>query len=513
MKLERFKNAIRNMAYGLINKIVLIIGPFFVRTVFIKVLGAEYLGLNSLFTSILTVLNLTELGFSSAIVFSMYEPIAQNDYDVINALLLYYKKVYKNIGCIILAIGVLLIPFLHVFVEGGYPADINITIVYLICLLNTSISYFMYAYWGALISAYQRNDLISKVNTMISILMYIVQLVVLLIIKDYYAYILIMPIFTVINNFRTAIVAKKMFPEISPKGEISQELKASIKEKIAGLMINKVSGVSRNAFDSIFISMFLGLFDTAVYNNYYYILNAVYSIMLLINSSLEAGVGNRIYTAIIEENYSDMNRMNFLYMWIAGWSTICLLCLYQPFMRIWMGNNMLMPFSAVILLCLYFYVLNMGNIRSIYVQATGLWWKYRYRAIAEAVLNIILNYYLGKRFGVHGIILATLLTLFLVNFCYGTTIIFKYYFGKEKLKEYFKFNLLHGIVSFGVAIVTMNLCSALNEGIENLILKIVICIITPNLLYFLVYYRSNIFRNTMMWIIPKLKVLHSSRGK
>lgn len=511
MQLERSKNAIRNMAYGLINKAVLIIGPFLVRTVFIKVLGAEYLGLNSLFTSILTVLNLTELGFSSAIVFSLYEPIAKNDYYVINALLLYYKKIYRIIGCIILVMGVLLIPFLPVFIEGGYPADINITWVYLICLINTAISYFMYAYWSSLIAAYQRNDLLSKVNTVISVLMYIVQLLVLLLTKSYYSYILLMPIFTVVNNVRTAVVAKKMFPEISPQGKISDELRSCIKEKVVGLMINKISGVSRNAFDSIFISMFLGLFETAVYNNYYYIMNAVFSIMLLINSSLEAGVGNRIHTATVEENYRDMNRMNFLYMWIAGWCTICLVCLYQPFMKIWMGNNMLMPFSAMVLLCLYFYVLNMGNIRSIYVQVTGLWWEHRYRAIAEALLNIILNYILGEKFGLHGIILATLLTLFFVNFCYGSSVIFKYYFGKSKLKEYFKYNLLYGSVTIFSAIVMIKICDALNGGIGTFVIKMALCAIIPNVLYFIAYHRCEIFKTTMVWLRPKLNVIYNTR--
>ena len=231
-----------------------------------------------------------------------------------------------------------------------------------------------------------------------------------------------MPVVTIINNLRTYFVARHYFPQFKPNGELPDAVRTDIKSKVSGLMINKLTGVSRNAFDSIFVSMFLGLYETAVYNNYYYIMNAISSIMVLIIASLDAGVGNKVHTADVDENYNDMNCMNFIYMWISGVCTVCLVCLYQPFMRIWMGENMLLPFSAVALLCVYFYILCMGNIRSAYVQGTGIWWEQRYRAIAEAILNVVLNYILGKHFGVHGIILATVLSLFFINFCYGSSI-------------------------------------------------------------------------------------------
>lgn len=242
----------------MISKIVTILGPFAIRTIFIRVLGAEYLGLNSLFSSILTVLNLTELGFSSAIVFSLYKPIAEDDSETIEAILLYYRKVYACIGAIILAIGLLLIPFLPNLISGSYPEDINLVLVYVVYLLNTVISYFLFAYLQALISAFQREDLISRVNIVISIVMYIAQAIVLLTVKNYYAYLFIMPAFTVINNLRTAFIAKRYFPQYKPKGKLAPEIKKDIKVKVSGLMITKVCNVSRNAFDSIFISMFFG---------------------------------------------------------------------------------------------------------------------------------------------------------------------------------------------------------------------------------------------------------------
>lgn len=509
MKLERSKNAIRNASFGIIEKCVGIILPFIVRTIFIRTLGAEYLGLNSLFTSILTVLNLTELGFSSAIVFSMYKPIAEDDDETINALLYFYKKVYRYIGLLILGIGLILVPFLPKLINGTYPENVNLIVVYLIYLLNTVISYFLYAYLTSLITAFQRDDVISKVNIIISTIMYITQIIALIVIKNYYIYILIMPIFTVINNIRTAIIAKKMFPQYSPKGKLKGEVKESIKEKVSGLMISKICTVSRNAFDSIFISMFLGLTETAIYNNYYYIMNSIVAIMTVLTTSMTAGAGNSVSMESVEKNYCDMNRLNFIYMWLSGWCTVCLFCLYQPFMKIWAGEKLMFPTTIVALICMYFYVLKMGDIRSIYVQAKGIWWENRFRSIAEAIANLVLNYCLGKMWGVYGIVIATLISLFFINFCYGSQIIFKYYFVKQKLTDYFMSQGLYAIVTIIITVVVYRMCLLIGgDDWIGLIIKGILCVIVPNLLYWFIYHRMKIFKESVSWILPKFKVIN-----
>lgn len=495
----------------MISKIVTILGPFAIRTIFIRVLGAEYLGLNSLFSSILTVLNLTELGFSSAIVFSLYKPIAEDDSETIEAILLYYRKVYACIGAIILAIGLLLIPFLPNLISGSYPEDINLVLVYVVYLLNTVISYFLFAYLQALISAFQREDLISRVNIVISIVMYIAQAIVLLTVKNYYAYLFIMPAFTVINNLRTAFIAKRYFPQYKPKGKLAPEIKKDIKVKVSGLMITKVCNVSRNAFDSIFISMFLGLTDTAIYNNYYYIMNAITALLTIVVTSITAGVGNSVSIDPVEKNYSDMNKMNFIYMWISGWCTVCLFCLYQPFMKMWAGEDLMFPMLAVILICAYFYALKIGDIRSVYVQATGIWWENRYRAIAEATANIVLNYFLGKYFGVYGIISATLISLLVINFGYGSQLIYKYYFKEQKISEYYLSNLFYAIVTLIACVITYFICNLIGDGIGFFILKMLICVAVPNILFWLIYRHTSIYKIAVPWFLGKLPQRFTSK--
>ena len=507
MKLERTKNSMRNAFYGMVYKLISIIMPFVVRTVFIRMLGIEFLGLNSLFTSILTVLNLTELGFSSAVVFCMYKPIAEDNTGEINALLAFYKKVYRYIGLIIFSIGLILILFLPYLVNGSYPDNINVVLVYLIYLINTVISYFLFAYLGSLITAFQRDDVISKINIVITTMMYLAQIAMLVAVKNYYAYILIMPLFTVINNIRTAIIAKKMFPQYKPVGKISDESKREIKEKVSGLVIFKICYVSRNAFDSIFISMFLGLVDTAIYNNYYYIMNAVVGITSVFTSSVLAGVGNSVASDSEEKNYSDMNKMNFIYMWIAGWFTACMLCMYQHFMRIWVGPELMYPFAIVVLLCVYFYVLKMGDVRYIYEQAKGLWWEYRYRSIAETIGNIALNYILGRFFGVYGIIVATILTLFFINYFYGAKVIFKSYFSNQNIVQYFLQNSIYAVATFVACLVTYLATAFIPYTWLGFCSRLVICLLVPNVVMFIVLFKTNMFRESYYWVKTKIRFL------
>ena len=313
-----------------------------------------------------------------------------------------------------------------------------------------------------------------------------------------------MPVFTVINNIRTSIIAKRMFPQYKPYGKLEKKYKDQIKEKISGLVINKLCIVSRNAFDSIFISMFLGLTDTTIYNNYYYILNAVVMLTSVIVTSVVAGVGNSIALETSDKNYNDMQQMNFIYMWIAGWLTACMLCLYQPFMRLWVGDKLMYPISCVILLCVYFYSLKMSDVRYIYELAKGLWWENRYRSIAEAITNLALNFCLGKLFGIYGIIIATIVSIFCINYLYGTKIIFKYYFTTNSITDYFLSQLKYGLCTAVVCGLTFLVSNYISETLLGFALKVLICLVLPNVMYWIIYRKTDAYKRAMMWLAPKV---------
>lgn len=505
MRLERAKNTKRNIVFGTVSKVVSLFFPFIIRTVIIQYLGVEYLGLNSLLGSILQVLSISDLGFSSAVVYSMYKPIAENDSETICALLNYYRKVYLIIGIVVMVIGACLCPFLPTLISGELPKGVNIYLIYIIYLVNSVIGYIFFGYKQSLLNAHQRIDVLNVVQLIVSSCMYICQIVILVFFRNYYFYLIILPITTLINNLINATVVDKMYPNYKCYGKIGHNEFGEIKKAIPGLFLNKICVISRNSFDSIFISAFLGLTVSAMYGNYYYIMSSVIAFLGIISASLLAGVGNSIVTETKEKNYEMMKKINFIYMWLAGWCAICLLCLYQPFMEIWVGKELCFSIDIVIMFVVYFYVLEMGVIRGTYSEAAGLWWQNRYRAILESIANLVLNFLLGKYFGIRGIIWATLISLFIINFLWGSQIVFKYYFENKKEIEYFKHHGKCAVVTCIVAVFTYFICYLIpSTGMLRFCSCFVVCAIVPNFLYFVIYRNTAEYKTTMPWLMEKI---------
>ncbi len=504
---SRTKNAKRNIMAGIANKIVHLVFPFIIRSITIQVLGTEYLGLGSLFTSILQVLNLAELGFSSAITYNMYKPIAENDTKTICALLNLYKKIYRIIGLVILLLGLGVMPFVRNLIDGNIPEGVNIYILYALFLFNTVSTYFLFAYKSALLNACQRNDIASNVQTITSLIQYSAQILVLMVTENYYLFVIMQTATSVLNNLLTAYIAKRKYPHYICIGEVTKEQRKDIRKRVYGLMIYKVCSATRNSFDSIFISSMVGLTAVAIYSNYYTVMMAIIGVMGIFTSSIISSVGNSIATESEEKNYQDMNKFNFMYMWFSGCLTICLACLYQPLMKLWMGEENMFPFGIMILFCIYFYALKMGDVRAVYSDAKGLWYENRFRTIAESILNIVLNAVLGYFFGVTGIILGTLISLIIVGIGYGSQILFKHYFVHYKVSKFYLQHLTYALVTIVIGVITYLVCSLISfEGVFGLVLKTLICIGLPNLAYLLVYRNTKIYKEAAGFIkniLPK----------
>ena len=512
MILERSKNAKRNSIWGMISNIISTLLPFIVRTVLIKELGVEYLGLSSLFSSILMVINITELGFGTAIVYSMYKPLSEDDTPLLCALLSYYKKIYRIIGIVILILGICLLPFLKYFISGTIPQNMNISYLYLLYLLNTVLSYWLYAYKNSILSIYQRIDIKSKIMIILSLFLYVGQIIIIKKTHNYYCYVTMLLGYTVLNNIIPAIVVYIKYPQYKCKGNISKEFKKDTRTRVFGLMITKLSTVSRNAFDSIIVSAFLGLTVVGIYNNYYYVISSVTAIMLVFTSAISAGIGNSVATDTPQKNLRDMNIINFLYMWIAGWCTACLVSLYQPFMQLWVGKQLMFSNSVMWMFSLYFLLMKVCDIQAQYFDATGLWWHRRWYSIIEAIANIILNFILGYFFGVSGIIMATILTIFFIHFLGASKIIFNHYF-KKKYTIYIFQQIIYIAVSFIVALATSFICNFIKIGSTNssmlfeLLIKGFICIIIPNFLFMLIYCKMPIFKQATNWIKDRISII------
>ena len=296
MQINKTQNAARNMFFGTVQKIVNIIMPFITRTAMIYTLGANYLGLNSLFTSILQVLNLAELGVGSAMIFSMYKPIAEDDRDTICALMRLYKIYYRVIGLVILAAGIAITPFVPMLIKKDIPNGINIYVLYLMNLGSTVLSYWLFAYKNCLLYAHQRNDVIDRTSTIVICVQQVLQLLILFVFKNYYFYLIIVLGAQVAKNLINAFIVSKMYPEYIPRGTLEKEKVRVINQRVKDLFTSKIGSVVINSADSIVISAFMGLTALAMYQNYYYIMNSVSTFVFVIFSACTAGIGNSLIT-------------------------------------------------------------------------------------------------------------------------------------------------------------------------------------------------------------------------
>lgn len=500
MEQSRTKNTTRNVASGVLSKIVLMLVPFFCRTAFLYTLGAEYLGLSSLFSSILSVLSLAELGFTNAIIYHMYKPIADKDTEKICALLAYYKKVYQMVGSFIFVVGLLLIPWLKYFINGSVPEDINIYAIYLFQLFSSASTYFLFAYKRTLLNATQRLDIVNVANMIVIVAQNLLQIAFLYLTKNYYVYITIAFVAGIGMNLFVAFLANKKYPDYQPKGNLTKDEKKDIFKQVSGVMIGKLADTSRNSFDSMVISAFLGLTMVAIYNNYYYIYYSVYGVLNIITHSMQASVGDSVAKESTEKNYRDLGKFQFIFSWIVSFCTICMVCLYQPFMKIWAGTDLMFPFIIAVLFSIYFYVINMNNMRNMYFNGSGLWWAGKLTFIYEAVGNLLLNFLLGKFFGVPGVLIASIVTIVVCNFVMRTNILFKQYFQKSSFDFYLE-HIKYVVITLAVGTITYYVCSLVRlDNLVGLFIKACICCCIPNILFVIVYCKNKYFSETVKWV-------------
>lgn len=494
---NRTKNATRNIIFGALLKGYQIIVPFIMRTVIIYKLGVEYAGLSSLFVSVLQVLNLAELGVGTAMVFSMYKPIAEADTKRVCALLRLYKYYYRIIGLVIAGIGISLTPILPKVVKGSIPPDVNLYILYYLNLGAVVLSYWLYAYKGALLQAHQRSDIASKVTLVTNTIQYLIQFWVLFLFCNYYYYVIVALFMQILSNVMTAIVATKIYPEYFPHGVIEQEEKKVINYKIRDLFFIRIGSIVVDSVDSIVISGVLGLKMLAIYQNYFFIMNSVYIMVGTVFTAIVASVGNSLITETKDKNFSDFKTLTFIMSSIIGVCCNCFIALFQPFMKMWVGEKLMLDFSFVVLLCIYFYVRLIASIWNVPKDAAGLWHSDRYRAIVAAAVNLFLNLLLVNYLGLYGILLSTIIAVLFISCPWILNNVFKYIF-KRNVGEYLLRILQYVLCTVGSCVITFCICKfVFVEGIIGLLVRFMFAIIISIGTIVLCFSRTNEWKKGM----------------
>lgn len=500
--MTRTDNIKKNMVFSFLKFATQLVLQFILRTVLIYVMGAEYLGLNGLFNNIFTFLNLAELGIGSAIAFSMYKPIAENDIPKIRALQDLYKKFYFIITIIVLSVGLIISPFISFLINGGVTVDINIYVLYFMYLANTLVGYFS-AHKRSLLFAYQRNDVENKIRTICLLCMTILQIIVVILFKNYYIYFSINICFVVVECLLIHIWANKLFPDLKVKGEkLDETTRKEINKNIAALSLHQIGGAVVFSTDNILISSILNISTLGAYSNYYLIISSLISLFGVFSTAIIGSVGNLVASSEKDYVYSKYRQINFLFSYLSGFTTICLICLYQPFINMWTGGGVyLLSDFSVVLICLSYYLNRMRLGTNILKETTGLYWQDRWKPILEASINLVVSIILGYLIGLNGIIIGTIVSTLVAPFWVEPYVLYKHYF-KRGVADYFKRYVLDFIIMLGACAVCYFVCSLIPDGnIWLLIAKFAACIALSNVLLILAYFKTKEFKD--LWKMGK----------
>ena len=399
----RTENSIKNLIYAFSGQAIGIIVNLITRFVFIRFLAQEYLGIDGLFTNLLSILSLVELGIGPAMTFSLYKPLAQKDEKKIGALMNLYKNSYNVVGVLIIIIGLAITPLLPMFINQ-MPNIQEINVIYILFVLNSGFSYF-YAYKRSLIIADQKKYIATFYRYLFFVILNICQIVILMITKNYLLFLVAQILFTVIENIAISKKTQQLYPFLKDykKGKLEKETKKEISKNIVAMTIHKIGGVVVKSTDNIILSKFVGLTPVAIYSNYYLIINAVNTVLMQVFNSITASVGNLNVTENKKKLTDIFEKIFFVNFWIYSFSSICLYILLNHFINIWIGNNYLFSVSIVTIIVINFYITGMRNTVLTYRDALGLYWQDRYKAIFESIINIVASIIFVKMFGTFGV--------------------------------------------------------------------------------------------------------------
>lgn len=430
---SRTKNALRISAVGVITNILKALFGFGYRRIFLIVLSEVYLGINGLFISILQILSLAELGVTTAIIFRFYEPISRDDVHYVGMLMNFFKRVYLVIAVIILAFGILIMPFIGYLLNDAseVPGDVNLYIVYGLFLANT-LSTYLFSYKLTLLTADQKNDVTSVINLIITFITYVVQITVLFVTKNYTLTLAIGTCSILLVNYISSLWVKTKYGEVfRVKEMLPKEERKKIFTDMRSCMYHKVGTTVLTGTDNVVLSKMVSLTATGLYSNYAMIIIQIQNIIGQSLGNFTASVGNARQNIKKEEYYSLYRKMNFAGLWISCVVTVCLYLTIDDFIYIWLGEKFLFDQLTTIVLCVQMYLTISRTTNGAFINADGLFVKDKIRPLIESVLNLILSIILASKFGIVGVFLGTIISSMVTVCIREPLLLYRYSFSRS----------------------------------------------------------------------------------
>lgn len=489
----RVEKSVRNLTTALIGQACGILITFISRLVFIRVLGAEYLGVNGLFSNILSVLSLVEMGIGPAIIFSLYKPLASKDERPVKALMNFYARAYKVIGLLVMVLGLLVLPFLDILIKNK-PNIGDLNYIYLLFLANSTISYF-FAYKRSLIIADQNSYIATIYRYGFFFILNVLQIIILITTKNFMLYLAAQILITFLENYLVSRKAEKMYPFIRGKNneKLDVEIRGTIFKNVRALIYHKIGGTLVLSTSNIIISAFLGVYWVGLYSNYFLITNSLNIVVGQFFSAVNASIGNL-------NAYEDQSRLNFIFRtlyfltwWIYSFAAISLLVLINPFISLWLGSQYVFSESVVLIIVASFYAAGMRRIIQSFHDSMGLFWYDRYKPIIESAINLAAALVLVQRWGIAGVLLANLISTMTVCFWIEPYVLYKYGLKTSRRTYYVKY-IWYTAITISIGFLIVCVCNILfsNISLASFAGRIMVCLVSN--VFILVFHRTEEYK-------------------
>lgn len=498
---SRSVNSVRNISFGFAQQLITLVLAFATRTIFVRKLGAEYTGVNGLYTNILTLLSLAELGIGNVLTYSLYGALHDNDQERINQLISFYRKLYRGIAAAVTVVGLAIVPFLGYLVKSTLPHD-EVVLYYLLFLCNSVVSYFV-MFKVTLLRADQKEYKRNIVATVCLLLQYVLQIAFLYINNNYTIYLVIQIFFTILQNVICNGIANKEYPflkEYTKRCDLID--KKGLISDVKSMFVYKVSNVVVTSTDNILVSLLLGTIYVGFYSNYSMIIHYIATFINLMITGLIASLGNLNADNSSAHSFSVFKGMVYLFGVITVFCTVCVLNVTQGFIQIWVGSEYVLGKDVLIAILATFYVTHAFDPTWMFCETMGLFKERKGAMVVNAILNIALSVVLSKPFGMAGILGATAIARTVTIVWWEPYILFKKKFHRP-LIDYFKQQA--GIICTNALIVLISygLCSFVSESFLGLIIRVAICGATVFIVEMLFMRKTEEFS----WALSKLNQL------
>lgn len=482
-----------NTTVAVISRMVAILMGFATRVVFTHTLSESYVGINGLFTDILNVLSLTELGVGTAITYALYRPIAEKDTRRQQILMRMYRTFYRVTAICVAGIGLALIPFMDVLMKNRPEVD-HLILIYLLYLANSVLSYLL-VYKKTLIEAYQMNYLVLLYQTAFLVIQDVCQIVVLVTTRNFILFLVIYIVCTLMNNFLISRKADRLFPYLKEPctQKLPQEERQDIFRNIKAMLMHKLGNVVVNNTDNLIISSFVGVIAVGIYSNYFLLIGSVRQVLDQVFQGITASVGNLGATEKSDRIRDVFELSFFIGQWLYGFAAICLYELLNPFVEISFGSNYVFTRDIVLILCINFFINGTRKAVLTFRDSMGLFWFDRYKALVEAALNLIISIVLVKMYGTLGVFLGTLASTLLTSVWVEPYVLYRHRLQRSPAKFYLQYAVYVAIMAIVWAL-TDRICGLMAGNIWwVLFVRLLICVIVPNTLLLLIYFRKKEF--------------------